>query len=1747
MGMGAWGGRLRGHRGRIQPKSRLKEARKAQARWGELESLEQRTLLATIPGATVSPTASGPQNISNLFGNAGGMNASESSALVAVDPANPTKLVAVWIDNDPSELPLTNNYIQVVLEGAYSVNGGQSWLPFLGEPTNGSGIPVAPLLFDPTTSGPTHPYQYQTDPSLGFDDSGNFYILDEYHSAATAGASGSGAIALQKFTFTGSTPSADAFSGNDQTPNPYGFGGFGGGTADLKVLYQWDSTSDDLAIEPTMTVDDNVATAPTGVTTQPDAFSGDVYVAWTSVNHNTAIPIVDFNPNRIKLEVSSDGGNNFSPLTITGNGNFLDDFLVPNEKDSTPAITVAQGRLPNESGQSGDAGIPGGQVAITFDDFGNNQIVANTVSAGRDYSYGGESGLIPFGTYLTGGTAFGLQTPVSIPNTTDLNSLEVTVNIVNSSDADLGLYLEAPSGDLFELVDNQTIDTSPTASTSITSEGFSGGNVGVVTYTNNNIASYAMGTTFADTATRDIFDPTTSGTNGNTAPYIGQYAPEFGGTQPPGVRATSGSLDGFLQQELAKGINGTWKLVTFDSNTSAPSSPNFIINWSLTFGRGLSPDVRTLVPATKGLVVAGSVTASGTVTEPSSPVAIGPGVVMTEDNTLGQNSPFEGRIYVAFVGYYNVKIDGFQNPASNTDIFLSYSDDDGRSWSEPVQVNDDNGQSDGNSGSSEINPFDQVSGHSQYDPQLAVDPTTGTLVISWRDARNDPANVLTSTYITASIDGGNTFNAQVYANPQLTAIDAITGKTDVLGPEGDNATATDNSVNATYGFGTVMGLAVYAGQVYPLWAGNFDEATIVNSAAAGNALSAMFQPMVIAAGPRIVNSTMGPIPLSEAKSGQVSFTVTFDRPINPPGIAASFTTSDIQVFYHDTTNGDASIPLDVLSISPVISSGVGPGNKFGYTEFTVVFDPAKVTGGGASGIANYTGTYSYMITPDDEAGDPIVSAIPSFVITDVTQQPVGPDSSGTVDLRLPSSGTGGSNTSDDITTSTINVAGFANQIITGVTVNLTLTHQNDSDLEITLTAPDGQANTFYTGTFNGPVTFNNQAFNVNGLAGSRVGGTYTLTIDDTASNNTGTLDSWTVTIDSTLPTYGLVAGAPMDQNADGTADQNPLTIPFTGLTPGDVYAAPAPAPTKKVTFSNAASILNPPFNQNTLPLSVPGPQILSTTVVGTSGQTTSGAYGSANLVTDDTTSKMQVTFDRPMLVNAAGAGQTPTPGSFNPGQVLSIMGPLGSILAPQSFASSSADQQVNAATSPTAPGTLNSSLTINSGGTLQIADITVDLSIATTADSALTAVLVAPNGTTIPLFSGVGGGAGQNFINTVFDDSAPTAINTGTAPFTGSYTPEYTLNSATLTSLKGMVADGTWQLKLTNTNTGVTATLDTWSLNITPQVTVAPVAATESTINGKKYATEFTIAFPQQQLSGTYTIQLGPNIQDQYGDQMDVNQDAGLDVLRGQSQNGPTATVSYVASDLPKTVSKASTSSSGTAVDGQVASSIVVPDSFVIQGDATSSQISGMQLQLNISFANDPSLTATLYHYDAQGDLIGQATLFNGVGTGTNTAGFANTIFDDNAPTPIQEGSAPFAFSYNPQQSLATAFAGMNAQGTWTLVVQNASNSVTGTVNNWSLSFQKPLPTSGLGEPGSDDASLGFRIFTLSPTSALSSQAWTAVGGASSTVEAGQVNAIAVDPSDPSGNTVYVGGASGGIWKTTDFLTTNPAGPTWIP
>ena len=224
-----------------------------------------------------------------------------------------------------------------------------------------------------------------------------------------------------------------------------------------------------------------------------------------------------------------------------------------------------------------------------------------------------------------------------------------------------------------------------------------------------------------------------------------------------------------------------------------------------------------------------------------------------------------------------------------------------------------------------------------------------------------------------------------------------------------------------------------------------------------------------------------------------------------------------------------------------------------------------------------------------------------------------------------------------------------------------------------------------------------------------------------------------------------------------------------------------------------------------------------------------------------------------------------------------------------------------------------------------------------------------------------------------------------------------------------------------------------------------------------------------------------------------------------------------------------------------------MPDNFLVQGDTTSAGVSGLRVQVNISYPNDPDLSATLYYDMGQPGQVA-VPLFSGVGSGVSTANFTDTIFDDNATTPIENGSAPFFATFNPQMPLS-AFQGLNAKGTWTLVLTNSTtgSGAVGTLNGWSLSFQKLLPTSGTNVQGSDNANASFTIFTLGQTDGLSSEQWTAVGPAPITGSTGQVSAIAVDPSDASGNTVYVAGASGGIWKTTDFLTTNPSGPTYIP
>ena len=203
-------------RGQVRPDARLKKLRQAhtaQGRCGE-----------RVPGAADpagdSPCRDcmgGPQNISSLFGNAGGLTTNESSVQVAIDPNNPQKMVAAWVDNDPALPGITDGEIAVITELAYSVNAGQTWHPLQGEPGNGLGIPVATEVLDPatgSTTSPILPFKYQTDPSLGFDASDNVYFLSAYSNGPDVGSSSSVPLVLQKYSFTSNIPAQQGFPGN---------------------------------------------------------------------------------------------------------------------------------------------------------------------------------------------------------------------------------------------------------------------------------------------------------------------------------------------------------------------------------------------------------------------------------------------------------------------------------------------------------------------------------------------------------------------------------------------------------------------------------------------------------------------------------------------------------------------------------------------------------------------------------------------------------------------------------------------------------------------------------------------------------------------------------------------------------------------------------------------------------------------------------------------------------------------------------------------------------------------------------------------------------------------------------------------------------------------------------------------------------------------------------------------------------------------------------------------------------------------------------------------------------------------------------------------------------------------------------------------------------------------------------------------------------------------------------------------
>ena len=107
-----------------------------------------------------------------------------------------------------------------------------------------------------------------------------------------------------------------------------------------------------------------------------------------------------------------------------------------------------------------------------------------------------------------------------------------------------------------------------------------------------------------------------------------------------------------------------------------------------------------------------------------------------------------------------------------------------------------------------------------------------------------------------------------------------------------------------------------------------------------------------------------------------------------------------------------------------------------------------------------------------------------------------------------------------------------------------------------------------------------------------------------------------------------------------------------------------------------------------------------------------------------------------------------------------------------------------------------------------ISDLDVFLNLTHTFVGDLIISLIAPDNSSVLLSFG-NGGSGMDYTDTIFDDSAPTPIFFGTAPFTGRFSPEEPLSL-----FNGIPSVGTWQLQIEDAANLDSGTLLNWSLDI---------------------------------------------------------------------------------------------------------------------------------------------------------------------------------------------------------------------------------------------------------------------------------------------------------------------------------------------
>jgi len=1369
-----------------------------------VDTLEAREVPATLPAPVI-----GPQSYTGIAGapviNGDGSGGAFAPA-VAIDPGNALRMFEVnVIYTDAART-------QTTVEAQFSTNGGKAWIP----------LGIFPLGIDPKVGPATSTtYTNVSNPSVAIDSTSHAYVTFIERNADST----SGRLVLYRFDMSG-TPSLTDISNNSDNGIP----GFG----PEHVLYKWVNT--DEAYNPVVAVDTNRGsfsdTQPNAtVVTQTDALAAAqtaanqvrVFVAWNTRNIAPA-NATNFNPNVIKMAVSDDGGSNFGPpVLLNDDGN----FNAAGFRYSQPQLIFTQGR----SGQAGT----GGRMVTAFTENTFQDILADThtftgatIPDTSETSRGGLQTIVDAidpgsNPHIAQVTNYTINVPAG-SGVTAIQNLSVTLNLHHPDLKTLKAELISPAGTIYTLFENATNANGDDRGVGLRAGGTDMGLINV--NLPGGFTGYNVGSTFQDNAPRRINDGSAA------APYTGTYRPENGTTLNTA----------FGGQNPA----GTWTIRLTDfRNSGSPPPAAYIQSASLKFSQrfgtgsdGLDADNVTGAFPAKSTVNGTAYPLAST----ANPQGVGPSVSLAVDNTLGAYSPYQNRVYMAYVN-------------NGGTVQVKFSDDGGVVWSNsPTSVG------------------------AGFLPKITVDQTTGTVGLAYYSTAfapsgapvtGDAAGIRAATMFTTSITGPNftfdntpgnnsddttplgtlSFATPSYVNPVEEYQDQIKSNIQTFEPITSNPTRMGGEV-----YGNNLGLVMYNGRVNLLYGGNLNE----------DGAFVRTQNMTVAGGPRVVSGDSGPILAtarvnsdfetttdpnydglvdgilsynnkfaSDGRRQFSGFVVTFDRVIDP----GTFTAADVTVKYlspgdPDPVNGGTVLPASAIqSIDPLDNiRDPEDGSSYGSKRFLIRLTPQTAVG-----------TYSYSINSnisdrirnrdfkyvDNPAGTQTSTFTPSSVPNAAI-----PDAVGTVPGRK--------------------VFGPLNSPVAGVighvSVEVNITHTDISDLQLVLISPSGVRITLanagdsgsganYVGTVfddNGGLTLDadlpphsdpqhyRPAEPLQQLRESP-NGAWQLEVTDTVAGNNGSLVNWKITVTPANLQVTDSNGNVHDQDGDG----------IEGEVDQDIFAVPNPVNGTPFAL---------PYAPGSLPVVVSGPYVVATREVGQPASTD-------NLVRNAAAKSIDVQFDRTIKTS-----------TFTPADVLRITGPLGDIaltgvtvvpidaLGGTPLANAATDSKVfritfaqqtlsgyyhiqlsskisdtsgnlldtnnnagvgnlsggavgapvdpraddKGAFSTPLPGNATTTipLTVNEAYLLQRARVKVTIDVPGGNLRNFEGRLVAPDGTTILLFADApSSGSASTMINTTFDDASATPVQSGGSFDNASFEPVQPL--AALNG-KARTAPGSW-------------------------------------------------------------------------------------------------------------------------------------------------------------------------------------------------------------------------------------------------------------------------------------------------------------------------------------------------------------------